>query len=152
PGHGRATTDSHVRLPVVATERAALAATDFAAFRQLADLPLAMTAHVVYAAIDPNRPATSSAIMVSEVIRGVIGLEDALMTDDIAMGALSGSIAARTRAAIDAGCDLVLHCNGNIRQMRQVAANVPHLEGIAATRADAALRACLQPDPIDIAA
>jgi beta-N-acetylhexosaminidase len=152
PGHGRATTDSHVKLPVVATERAALAATDFAAFRQLADLPLGMTAHVVYAAIDPNRPATSSAIMVNEVIREVIGFEGALMTDDISMGALSGSIAARTRAAIDAGCDLVLHCNGNIRQMQQVAANVPHLEGAAARRADAALRTRLQPDPIDLAA
>jgi beta-N-acetylhexosaminidase len=152
PGHGRATTDSHFKLPVVATEHATLAATDFAAFQQLADLPLGMTAHVVYAAIDPNRPATSSAIMVSEVIRGVIGFEGALMTDDVSMGALSGSIAARTRAAIDAGCDLVLHCNGNIRQMQQVAANVPHLDGVAARRADAALRARSQSAPIDLAA
>jgi beta-N-acetylhexosaminidase len=152
PGHGRARADSHFKLPVVETERTALAATDFDAFRQLADLPLGMTAHVVYAGIDPNRTATSSAIMINEVIRGFIGFEGALMTDDISMGALSGSIAARCRAAIDAGCDLVLHCNGNLRQMQQVAASVPDLGGDAAKRADAALRARSQPEPIDLAA
>jgi beta-N-acetylhexosaminidase len=152
PGHGRATVDSHLKLPVVDADRLALAETDFEAFRELADLPLGMTAHVVYAAIDPDRPATTSAIMIDDVIRGVIGFDGALMTDDIAMGALSGSIAQRTRAALAAGCDIVLHCNGNLKQMQQVAANVPVLEGAAARRAGAALRACSQAAPIDLAA
>jgi beta-N-acetylhexosaminidase len=152
PGHGRATVDSHLKLPVVDADRSALAATDFAAFRELADLPFGMTAHVVYAAIDPDRPATTSAIMIDDVIRGLIGFDGALMTDDIAMGALSGSIAQRTRAALAAGCDLILHCNGNLQQMQQVAANVPILEGAPAQRAQRALRTCLQPASFDLAA
>ena len=149
PGHGRATVDSHMKLPVVETDRSTLAATDFAAFRALADLPLGMTAHVVYASIDADHPATTSAIMVSDVIRGDIGFDGALMTDDISMGALSGSIAQRTRAAFAAGCDLVLHCNGNIQQMQQVAANAQGLEGAAAQRAERALCARQRPGPID---
>jgi len=149
PGHGRATVDSHMKLPVVETDRTTLASTDFAAFRALADLPLGMTAHVVYASIDADHPATTSAIMVSDVIRGDIGFDGALMTDDISMGALSGSIAQRTRAAFAAGCDLVLHCNGNIQQMQQVAANAQGLEGAAAQRAERALCARQRPGPID---
>ena len=152
PGHGRATVDSHLKLPVVNTDRQALAATDFAAFRELADLPLGMTAHVVYAAIDPSHAATTSAIMIADVIRGLIGFDGALMTDDIAMGALSGSIAHRSRAALAAGCDLILHCNGNLEQMQQVAGNIPILGGAAARRADSALRARQQPAAIDLAA
>src|SRR6185503_10469047 len=111
PGHGRAGADSHLQLPVVEADRATLEATDFAAFRRLADLPLAMTAHVVFSAIDPHTPATTSARM-HEVIRGVIGFGGALMTDDLSMAALSGTVAERSRAALAAGCDLVLHCNG----------------------------------------
>jgi beta-N-acetylhexosaminidase len=149
PGHGRAAVDSHFRLPVVQTARAALAATDFAAFSALAHLPLGMTAHVVYAAIDPDHPATTSAIIVGEVIRDTIGFDGALMTDDIAMGALSGSIAERTCAALAAGCDVILHCNGNLEQMQQVASNVRDLEGAAAQRAGAALRTRQRPEEID---
>src|SRR5262245_27838204 len=139
PGHGRALVDSHVGLPVVGIERATLEATDFAAFRELADLPLGMTAHVVYTAIDPIAPATTSVTVVSEVIRGWLGFRGLLMSDDIAMGALSGSIAERTRAAIAAGCDLVLHCNGRLDEMREVAGAVPVLQGAAAARSQAAL-------------
>jgi len=139
PGHGRAGADSHVGLPVVETDRATLDATDFAAFRALSDLPLAMTAHVVYTAIDPIAPATTSVTVVREVIRGWLGFRGLLMSDDISMGALAGSIAERTRAAIAAGCDLVLHCNGKLDEMAEVAADAPVLTGAAAARAQAAL-------------
>jgi beta-N-acetylhexosaminidase len=141
PGHGRANADSHERLPVVSADRATLEATDFAAFRPLAGLPLGMTAHVVYSAIDPVAPATTSATVIGEVIRGHIGFDGALMSDDVSMGALSGSIAARTRAALAAGCDLVLHCNGRFDEMQAVAAEAPVLAGDAARRATAALAA-----------
>jgi beta-N-acetylhexosaminidase len=151
PGHGRATADSHAKLPVVNTDRATLEATDFAAFRPLATLPLAMTAHVVFTAIDPVAPATISATIVQRVIRDSIGFEGLLMTDDISMGALSGSVAERTRAAIAAGCDVVLHCNGEMAQMRAVAAEAPVLAGEARRRADAALAAKRPPAPIDLA-
>ncbi len=139
PGHGRATADSHLKLPVVATDRATLEATDFAAFRPLAGLPLGMTAHVVFSAIDATAPATTSAIMIDEVIRGSIGFSGLLMSDDVSMGALSGTIAERSKAAIAAGCDLVLHCNGNLDEMREVAGAVPQLAGAARERADRAL-------------
>ncbi len=141
PGHGRANADSHERLPVVDTDRATLERTDFAAFRPLADLPLGMTAHVVFSAIDPVRPATTSATMIGEVIRTFIGFDGALMSDDVSMGALAGSIAERTRASLSAGCDLVLHCNGRLDEMQEVAAEAPVLTGDAARRTTAALAA-----------
>ena len=118
PGHGRSTADSHQHLPVVDADRATLEASDFAAFRPLKNLPLAMTAHVVFTALDPVLPATTSVTMIRDVIRGFIGFDGLLMTDDISMGALSGSIAERTRAALAAGCDLVLHCNGRLDEMQ----------------------------------
>jgi beta-N-acetylhexosaminidase len=139
PGHGRATADSHVGLPVIETDSATLDATDFAAFRPLCDLPLGMTAHVVYTAFDPIAPATTSVTVVRGVIRQAIGFRGLLMSDDISMGALSGSIAERSRAAIAAGCDVILHCNGNLDEMREVADAVPALGGEAAARAEAAL-------------
>jgi beta-N-acetylhexosaminidase len=152
PGHGRATADSHADLPVVDTDRATLERTDFAAFRPLAGLPMAMTAHVVFAAIDPVAPATTSATMVRQVIRGDIGFGGLLMSDDISMGALSGSIGECSRAAIAADCDVVLHCNGRLDEMQAVAAEAPRLAGQAAQRAAAALAARLPPDNIDVAA
>jgi beta-N-acetylhexosaminidase len=152
PGHGRATADSHAMLPVVDASRADLEATDFAAFRPLAGLPMAMTAHVVFSAIDPVSPATTSAKMIQNVIRGGIGFQGLLMSDDISMGALSGSLGERTRAAIAAGCDVVLHCNGNLAEMRDVAAASPVLAGEAGRSAEAALAARRAPDKIDIAA
>ena len=139
PGHGRATSDSHHRLPVVDTDRATLEASDFAAFRPLAGLPLGMTAHVVFSAIDPVAPATTSVTMVRDVIRGSIGFKGLLMSDDVSMNALSGTIAERSRAAFAAGCDVVLHCNGDLREMEQVAVESPPLAGPAAERAEAAL-------------
>jgi beta-N-acetylhexosaminidase len=132
PGHGRATIDSHAALPEVVLDRAALEATDFAAFRALADLPLAMTAHVVFTTIDPIAPATISATIVREVIRGSIGYQGLLMTDDISMGALSGTLRQRVRAAFAAGCDIVLHCSGELNAMEIVAAEAPELMPSAA--------------------
>jgi beta-N-acetylhexosaminidase len=152
PGHGRATADSHKRLPVVSTDRATLEATDFAAFRPLAGLPLGMTAHVVFSAIDPVAPVTLSAAIVAGVIRDSIGFRGLLMSDDISMGALSGSLPERTAAAIAAGCDMVLHCNGELAEMRAVAAAVPTLAGEAARRAAAALATKRRPTPFDVAA
>jgi len=152
PGHGRATTDSHRALPVVEADRDTLGKTDFAAFRPLADLPLGMTAHVVYTAIDPIAPATTSVTLVRDVIRGSLGFAGLLMSDDISMGALSGSIAERARAAIAAGCDVVLHCSGDIDEMQAVASAVPLLAGEAAARADAALRRRGQVPKDDVAA
>ena len=152
PGHGRATADSHERLPVVDTDRATLEATDFAAFRPLKALPLGMTAHVVFTALDPVAPATTSATIVREVIRDSIGFEGLLMSDDVSMGALSGSLAERANAAIAAGCDMVLHCNGKMPEMLAVAAATPLLAGEAARRAAAALAMRKPPAPIDLAA
>ena len=152
PGHGRAGADSHKMLPVVDTDRATLEATDFAAFRPLADLPLGMTAHVVFTAYDPSLPATTSRIMIDQVIRGFIGFSGALMSDDVSMEALSGSIGERTAAALAAGCDIALHCNGKLDEMKEVAANSPQLSGPALRRAEAALAARRQPKPLDVAA
>lgn len=139
PGHGRARADSHESLPVVETSREELEATDFEPFRLLADLPLGMTAHVVYAAIDAERPATTSKCVIDEVIRGHIGFDGALMSDDLSMGALAGSLAGRAEAAFAAGCDLALHCNGRLDEMAEVASRSPLLDGEAARRCAQAL-------------
>jgi len=152
PGHGRAAADSHHKLPVVDTDRTTLEATDFAAFRPLAGLPLGMTAHVVFSAIDPVSPATTSVTMVQEVIRGFIGFQGLLMSDDVSMNALSGSIAERSRAALRAGCDVVLHCNGDLAEMSAVAAVSPELAGEALRRADAALAGRKAPEEFDVEA
>jgi beta-N-acetylhexosaminidase len=150
PGHGRATADSHERLPVVAAPRDLLEASDFAAFAPLAQLPLGMTAHVDFTALDPGVAATTSRTIISEVIRGTIGFTGALMSDDISMGALSGSIAERSGRALAAGCDLVLHCNGNLAEMEDVAAACPELSGTALERTERALASRLPSEPIDL--
>jgi beta-N-acetylhexosaminidase len=149
PGHGRATADSHLRLPEVDTPKSLLEATDFAAFRPLADLPMAMTAHVVFRALDPVHPATTSATIIQQVIRGVIGFQGLLMSDDVSMNALSGSIGERTRAIFSAGCDVVLHCNGKLDEMREVAAKTPELSAKALQRAGLALASRGTPQPFD---
>jgi beta-N-acetylhexosaminidase len=141
PGHGRATADTHFSLPVVDTPVNQLEKTDFAAFQPLADLPMAMTAHVVFSAVDAAHPATTSAKMIERVIRGFIGFQGLLMSDDVSMNALAGSIAERTRAVFAAGCDVVLHCNGKLDEMRQVARETPELSGDAMRRAQNALAA-----------
>ena len=149
PGHGRATADSHIGLPTVDTARNELERTDFAAFQPLADLPMAMTAHVVFSALDPAHPATTSATIIQQVIRGVIGFQGLLMSDDVSMNALAGTIAERTRAIVDAGCDMVLHCNGKLDEMRDVARETPELAGDALQRAIRALASRKPPQPLD---
>jgi len=152
PGHGRANADSHHALPIVDCAKSELEASDFEAFRPLADLPMAMTAHVVFNALDATQPATTSATIIDEVIRGGIGFQGLLMSDDVSMNALAGSIAERTRAIVSAGCDVVLHCNGKLDEMRAVAAETPLLKGRADERARAAIAARQQPQPFDRAA
>ncbi|MEZ5872137.1 MAG: beta-N-acetylhexosaminidase [Nitratireductor sp.] len=139
PGHGRAFADSHKELPVVDSHPAILGCTDFYPFMQLADMPLAMTAHVVYSGFDPDHPATTSLRMIGEVIRGWLGFEGLLMSDDLSMQALSGDFSHRTQSSFAAGCDVVLHCNGVMNEMREIAANCPQLAGKPLYRAEKAL-------------
>ncbi len=139
PGHGRAGADSHLELPRVEASFAELERADFVPFRKLAHLPMAMTAHVVYAAIDPSGPATTSKKVVQEVIRQAIGFDGLLMSDDVSMKALSGSFTQRTQALFAAGVDVALHCNGHLEEAREVAAVSPQLDGKAAERAAKAL-------------
>ena len=153
PGHGRATSDSHLEPPRVDADLAALAARDFAPFRALSDMPMAMSAHVVYPAVDRKRPATTSRRVVREVIRGEIGFDGLLMTDDLSMQSLSGGLAERAKASLKAGCDVVLHCNGDPDEMRAVMGGVGKLRGRAKRRAEAATsRLPRSPEPLDEAA
>jgi len=150
PGHGRAGVDSHLSLPVVEASLADLAAVDFLPFRMLADLPAAMSAHVVYTAIDPKAPATTSRKAIRTVVRGTIGFEGLLFSDDLSMQALSGTLGERAGAAIAAGCDIALHCNGRMAEMIDILAHVPPLAGKAKRRAETALaRLRHLPEPID---
>ena len=150
PGHGRAGADSHLALPVVDTDRATLSATDFLPFRHLCDMPMAMTAHVVYAAIDAKRPATTSRKVMQEIIRGEIGYDGLVMSDDLSMKALAGDFASRTRQSLRAGCDVVLHCNGDLAEMQAIAAATPELKGAAKRRAESALKRISHlPEPFD---
>ncbi len=144
PGHGRATSDSHLALPLVDAPLAELERTDFVPFAKLADLPIAMTAHITYSAIDPTAPATLSGTVVLQVIRDLIGFNGLLLTDDLSMHALSGTIRSRAEAAFLAGCDVALHCNGDMVEMIEVAAGSPPLDGVAEARFHVAL-ACLKP-------
>lgn len=146
PGHGAATLDSHLELPRVALDPATLAAVDFAAFHALSDLPLAMSAHVVYTRLDADRPATVSPVM-HRVMRDQIGFDGFLMTDDISMQALQGDMAARCRAAIAAGCDAILHCNGDLSEMEVVADTAGALTPLAEKRLTRAL--AMRRDPAD---
>ena len=151
PGHGRAGADSHLELPVVLAERAELEAVDFLPFRMLTDLPLAMTAHVVYRAIDVAAPATTSRRVIRGILRDHIGYDGLVMTDDLSMKALTGTFAGRTRSAFRAGVDMALHCNGDLAEARQVAEAAPPLRGKALRRADAALaRIRHVPEPLDV--
>jgi len=135
PGHGRARVDSHKALPVVDTSLETLRETDFAPFRSLALLPWAMTAHVVYTAIDPDRPATVSPEVISTVIRGEIGFKGLLLSDDLGMEALAGELDRRASASLAAGCDLALHCSGVIKEMKLVAEGTPPMTQDAEGRA-----------------
>jgi beta-N-acetylhexosaminidase len=152
PGHGRANADSHLALPRVVTGPEELSATDFVTFRSLNHCPMAMTAHVVYDAIDPQRPATTSPKVIRDVIRGQMSFDGLLMSDDVSMNALSGPLSVRVKAALFAGCDVVLHCNGKLEEMREVAEATKPLEGAALKRAQAALAYLRPPAPFDPAA
>lgn len=150
PGHGRATADSHLELPVVSTAVDELAASDFVPFQRLAHLPAAMTAHVVFTSIDPGNPASTSPTVIRDIIRGLIGFDGLLMSDDLSMKALTGALADRTHAVLEAGSDLALHCNGDLGEMREVAAASPALSGAARARFDSALAVALAPpEPFD---
>jgi beta-N-acetylhexosaminidase len=139
PGHGRAKADSHQELPVVATSLAELERSDFAPFRALADMPLEMSAHVVYTAIDPERPATVSPKVIRDIVRGHIGFTGLLMSDDLSMKALQGSFTEKVTALFAAGLDLALHCFGEISDGYEVAAASPVLDGSRLERAEHAL-------------
>ena len=150
PGHGRANADSHVALPRVSVPADELSTTDFVPFRRLRDCPLAMTAHVVYEALDPQRPATTSPKVINRVIRGEIGFQGVLLSDDLSMDALSGSLAARAKAALFAGCDIAVHCNGKMQEMVEVAQETGPLEGESLQRTEKALAALRTPQTFDI--
>lgn len=152
PGHGRAGKDSHLDLPTVSASVDELEAVDFAPFRALRDMPAAMTAHVVFTAIDPDAPASTSARVTSEVIRGRIGFDGLLMSDDLSMKALTGPIRGRAEAVIRAGSDIALHCNGDLAEMQAAAEGVPRLAGRALERYDASVRLLERHDPFDVAA
>lgn len=153
PGHGRATADSHLALPTVDTARDVLEATDFAVFRAFADAPAAMTAHVVFSAIDPAAPASTSARVHTDVLRGTIGFRGLLVSDDLSMKALgSDDYRSRTERVLAAGTDLVLHCNGVLAEMEAVAAGSRRLSGPARERYAAACGATRNARPADVAA
>ncbi len=150
PGHGRATLDTHFDLPRVDLPLEELTQTDFAPFKVLSDLPMAMTAHLVFEQIDPV-PATISAPMM-KVIREVIGFDGLVMTDDITMKALSGSVPERAKQALLAGCDVVLHCNGSFAERRDVLEAAGEMTEAAQARADRALAMRKKPAELDIEA
>ena len=156
PGHGRAEVDSHKALPRVKTGGNELFARDVLPFEALADAPMAMSAHIAYEAWDASRPATQSAKVISDIIRGRIGFQGLLMTDDLGMNALGGSLEDRTRAALAAGCDIALHCSGFVKEpeiilseMREVGEASPELTGPALSRAIAAEAASTHAKPFD---
>lgn len=152
PGHGRARVDSHKDLPVVGTGKSELAASDFKPFRELSDAPWAMTAHVVYSDLDAERPATTSPEVISRVIRGEIGFDGLLLSDDLSMEALKGSLGSRAEASLAAGCDVALHCNGKPEEMEQVAAAVGPLTEEAQRRVAAGRARLSPPEAVDSAA
>lgn len=138
PGHGRATLDSHHELPRSTAPLDVLEASDFKTFRALADLPMAMTAHIVFEALDPDRPATASPVVIRH-IREKIGFGGLILTDDLSMQALTGSLGMRAARAVQAGCDIALHCNGKREEMEPVVAAAGTLSDAALARAEAAL-------------
>ena len=149
PGHGRSEVDSHQNLPVVNAKRSELERVDFPPFAAFADAPMAMTAHVIYTAIDKTAPATLSRKVIKSVIRAQIGFRGLLITDDLSMKALSGTLKEKSSAALNAGCDMLLHCNGKLEEMREVAAAAGDLKGRALRRAKAALKSARKPQAFD---
>ncbi len=146
PGHGRAAADTHFELPIVTASLDELRRHDFAPFEVLRDLPAAMTAHVVYQAVDPDNPATTSGKVVEEVIRDLIGFDGLLISDDTSMKALSGDFPTKAASILAAGVDIVLHCNGEMDEMRGIVSRTKPLEGASRARAERALAAIREPD------
>jgi beta-N-acetylhexosaminidase len=150
PGHGRARADSHAELPIVGEAHAELSRSDFVPFRALAHLPWAMTAHVLFTDLDPDRPVTTSPKIIADIIRGEIGFQGVLVSDDLSMQALKGDLASRARAALTAGCDLVLHCTGVLGEMKEIAPVLNPMSEEVAERLrrgrDMALRPSARPD------
>lgn len=151
PGHGRARVDSHEALPVVDASLEELERTDFIPFRELRDIPLGMTAHIIYTALDADRVATTSPIVI-DYIRKQIGFDGLLMSDDLSMKALQGTYREKAEATLAAGCDLVLHCNGKMEEMIEVAKGTATMTTEALRRADAAWAQLPQPASVDRAA
>lgn len=149
PGHGRGFADSHHELPVVTVSRTELEAHDFPPFIAMKNELMAMTCHVVFAAIDSERPATTSRKVIDGVIRDHIGFKGLLLSDDTSMNALAGTIGERAANIIGGGCDIVLHCNGHMDEMQQVVANVPVLQGQSHLRAEAVLNGFPTADKAD---
>lgn len=149
PGHGRARADSHKELPVIDASLDELEATDFVPFAALRDLPAAMTAHVLLTAVDRDRPASVSPLIISKVIRDHIGFDGLLMSDDLNMSALEGSLGERAEQVIAAGCDMALHCSGSLSEMEEVARSVPELQGRSITRFNRAMAVTERCDDYD---
>ncbi|MCY4480737.1 MAG: beta-N-acetylhexosaminidase [Rhodospirillales bacterium] len=152
PGHGRATADSHAVLPRVASSLKSLSTRDFVPFRALRDAPAGLTSHVCYTALDSDRPGTLSEAVIGEAVRGAIGFDGLLISDDLSMGALTGPVGARAAAALAAGCDVALHCNGKRDEMREVAAAVPRLTGRARERFECMITSRHEPEAFDAVA
>ncbi len=149
PGHGRAFADTHKELPTVTTGLEELDAWDFAPFKALSDMPIGMTAHIIFTAIDKRRPATQSRKAI-KLIREQLGFKGLLLSDDLVMSALKGTLTERAEMSLRAGCDLVIHWNGDMTEMQQVAKGTGTLQGGARRRADAALaRLAKVPEPFD---
>ena len=145
PGHGRAQVDSHHALPVIAASLDALLQRDLVPFQALADMPAGMTGHLVLNAVDPDQPATLSRQVIRQLIRGLVGFDGLLLSDDLAMQALTGPLGGRAAAAISAGCDIAMHCNGAMAEMMAVADRLPVLAGDALRRAESLLSAIETP-------
>ena len=152
PGHGRTRVDSHHQLPVVTATLDTLRANDFAPFKTLAHLPVAMSAHILFKTLDAHAPATFSPVIISKVIRTEIGFKGLLLSDDLSMNALSGTIAERATRALEAGCDIALHCNGKLNEMIAVANSAPVLDGPGLARARTVAAAMGEAVPLDLAA
>lgn len=149
PGHGRARADSHEKLPVIDTALDDLERTDFRPFAALSGMPAAMTAHILLTELDAKRPVSISPVIISKVIRGSIGFDGLLMSDDLGMKALEGSLAGRAREVIAAGCDMALHCSGALAEMEEVAGVAPELAGMALERFAAAMAVTAHSRPYD---
>ena len=150
PGHGRALCDSHLALPRVESSLSDLREIDFKPFKKLSSAPMGMTAHMVFEAVDPDQPATLSKRVIDEIIRGEIGFDGLLMTDDMSMKALSGELDVLAHGVLEAGCDIALFCNGSLEERRKLASGCRSLEGAAARRAAAALETLRPPEALDV--